>query len=131
MWAVDGMSSSTSLIELAGQPPIFFATLLAISLAIGMYDWLRFSPAFGFLESRTRAHGQYHRRRRTSSRELSVTCITSSRIVRRAQPKGTSDRAKSAGRVTQAAMKRSGRGTRPPPSVSGLASRPMRSEPRG
>src|SRR5205809_6705375 len=93
MWAEDGMSSSTSLIELAGQPPIFFATLLAISLAIGLSDWWRFSPAFGFLESRTRAHGQYPRRRRTGAGELSCACITSSRVVRRAQAKGTSERA--------------------------------------
>ena len=36
MCAVDGISNSTSLIELLGQPPIFLATLFAISFPTGM-----------------------------------------------------------------------------------------------
>src|SRR5207245_2060367 len=52
-------------------------------------------------------------------------------IERRAQPKGSSEPRKSPGLVTQLTMKRSPRGIPGPPSVSGLASRPIKSEPRG
>src|SRR5438128_7516023 len=52
-------------------------------------------------------------------------------IERRAHPKGSSEPRKSPGLVTQLTMKRSPRGIPGPPSVSGLASRPIKSEPRG
>ena len=131
MCAVDGMSNSTSLTELDGHPPIFFATRRAMSLAIGMYDGLRLSPLVEGAEARCVRKGQNHRRRLTRRRSLSVTCITSSRMVCCAQPRGMSDLRKSPGRRSELTRKRSGRGMPGPPSVSGLASSPMKSEPRG
>ena len=131
MCAVEGMSKRTSLTELDGHPPIFFATRRAMSLAIGMYDGLRLSPLVEGAEARRERKGQNHCRRRTRRRSLSVTCMTSSRMVRCAQPRGMSDLRKSPGRTTELTRNRNGRGMPGPPSVSGLASSPMKSDPRG
>ena len=65
------------------------------------------------------------RRVRRTVSELSTDCMTSAMIVRSLHRRVDSDRASSTGWRSAWPRKRTGRGTRPPPSTSSVDSRPM------